>query len=500
MRRLSLIISAFLAACDGSSSSDVSSSVKGCLLDDAADVCGATPQAITSAVTEEGAPAISAGVTYAISAPSPGARSFVVFTAMTSGVHTFYFGDEQPLRVCDEDPTCSGAVNGCPVFHRLAQYDLAIGEHYELELRPIAHGHPFTVHIVAPTEEPSSGVKLAAAATFAAGTTPYYLEVSDLDGDQALDLVVSTPDDASGMTTVDILQGTGAGAFSLENQIMTSAPGETVASDFTGDGIVDIAGVAFDGQGPLPAFFLTGQGGLRYASSTWGAGREFLPRLSGADFDEDGTIDLVAAYAGGFVITTMPDFTVTDEELAYGFETRQAIAADFNGDGFADVAAASGSAGTVSLYLGDGTGTVTFDRELTLPGGAITQIAAFDLDDDIGSDLVALHADSTATVAVSGDAFATGQTLGDNLVFASGIAAGDFDHDGRLDLAFGHIASGSEIAIYLASDAGFVSGGTLAVPGGSPTRDVAAADVNGDGFDDLVATVLGGVAVYLSTP
>jgi hypothetical protein len=509
MRRRALIISAFLAACNGSGNSDVSSSVKSCVIDDVAPACSAAPQAMTSAATEETAPAVEAGVTYAISGPSPGAKSFVVFTATTSGVHTFYFGGEAPIRVCDEEPTCSGALQGCPTLHRAAQYDLVIGEHYEIELRPIAPGHPFTLHIVAPASAPSSGVKLAAAQTYAAGTTPYYLETGDLDGDQALDLVVSTPDDASGMTTVDLLQGSGTGAFALVNQVTTSAPGETVVSDFSGDGTADIVGVAFDGQGPLPAFYLQGQGGFRYATSTWGDGRDFQPRLSGGDFDEDGTLDVVATYAdssestdvGGFAIVIVPGFTALDDEAVFGPATRQAIAGDFNGDGHQDVVVASRTTGNVRLYLGDGTGAVTFDSELALPGDGTLQIAAFDLDRDGASDLVALHAGALPTVSYGGAAgFSAPTTFAELSSFASGIAAGDFDHDGRLDLAIGHLESDTPIDVFLASDTGFTLGGTLEVPNGSPTRDLVAADFNGDGLDDLAATNLGAVAVYLSTP
>lgn len=499
MRRLTLLASAFLVACGGSESTE-RSSVESCVLDDVAPACDAPPQSITAAATEETAPAIQAGVTYAIEGPAPGARGYVVLTATTSGIYTFYFGDEAPVRVCDEEPLCASSVVGCQALHRAAQYNLVVGEHYELELRPIAPGHPFRLHVVAPASSPSSGIRLAEAQTFAAGTTPYYLEVGDVDGDQALDLVVSTPDDASGMTTIDLLQGSGTGSFSLVNQVTTSAPGETVIADVTGDGIADIAGIAFDGQGPLPAFFLRGQGAFRYAVSTWGDGRDFQPRLAGADFDEDGRIELVAAYAGGFVITSTPAFTVVDDELAYGADTRQAVAGDFNGDGHQDVVAASGSASTVTLYLGDGTGNVTFEREVSLPGGAITQLAAFDLDRDARTDLVALHADSTATISLGADTFASSQTLVENLDFASGIAAGDFDHDGRLDLAFGHLASGNPIAVFVATDAGFAAGGTLEVPGGVATRDVTAADFNADGYDDVAATLLGAVAIYLSTP
>jgi hypothetical protein len=198
---------------------------------------------------------------------------------------------------------------------------------------------------------------------------------------------------------------------------------------------------------------------------------------------------------------TVPGFTALDDESVFGPTTRQAIAGDFNGDGHQDVVVASRTTGNVRLYLGDGTGAVTFDSELALPGDGTLQIEAFDLDRDGASDLVALHVGALPTVSYGGaGGFSAAQSLDEPASLPSGIAAGDFDHDGRLDLAIGNLASDTMIDVFLATDTGFTLGGSLAVPNGSPTRDLVAADFNGDGFDDLAATNLGAVAVYLSTP
>ena len=239
---------------------------------------------------------------------------------------------------------------------------------------------------------------------YAAGPLGSYVTAADLNGDGALDLVDSSSSNAGSRNEVHVLRGDGTGAFTDVTTITTSSPpNETVVSDFSGDYTADIVGIGADGQGPLPDIYLQGQGNFQFALSTWGDSRDFNAFLAAADFDEDGTQDLVAAYkddatqTGGFVIMKMPGFTVIQNDLALGHTALQAVAGDFDGDGHQDIVAARYDSNVVRLYRGDGSGTVTFATEVTLPGGSVTEIRAFDLDGDGRSDLVALDGNGTAS-------------------------------------------------------------------------------------------------------
>jgi hypothetical protein len=351
-------------------------------------------------------------------------------------------------------------------------------------------------------------VKLAYSSTVPTQGGVAWVNTADLDGDGVLDLVISEGDDAAGISDIRFARGTAAGAFSDAGQIRTSIPWQTVIADFDRDGFLDVIGVAWDGMGALPGFFLHGQGAFQFTSSSWTHARDYHRTVSAADFNEDGTKDLVAAWddsqtvadPGGFVITTMPSDTEVQLETAFGKNTEQAIAGDFNGDGHADVVAASNAASALKLYLGNGSGTVAFAQDIALPGSTIRHIEAFDLDRDGRDDVVAVHADNTVTVSYGLTlGFSTPQVLFIDNSFNVGITAGDFDHDGQLDLAFGNSDANSAITVFVATGSGFSNAGTLAAPSGG-TGQLCTGDFNRDGFDDLASGGVDGAKVFLSTP
>jgi hypothetical protein len=172
------------------------------------------------------------------------------------------------------------------------------------------------------------------------------------------------------------------------------------------------------------------------------------------------------------------------------------LAADFNNDGVPDIAVANQNTNSISILLGNGTGSVH-----ALPafgaGAGPEALAAGDFNRDGKPDLAVLN-QNDGTVGIyfgHGDGTFTHNT--DYLVgptaqggFAGGVVAADFNHDGILDLA---VATGTSNQVFLflgRPDGSFISTTPFSILAQLATGPIAAADFNQDGNLDLVVQEL----------
>jgi hypothetical protein len=224
--------------------------------------------------------------------------------------------------------------------------------------------------------------------------------------------------------------------------------------------------------------------------------------LAVGDFNNDGRRDQAVANAGSNDVTILlgdgtGDFTAagTSPEAA-GTNPRAVVVGDFNGDGKQDLAVPNAVSDTVTILLGDGTGNFTAPG--TSPetvGDSPFDVAVGDFDGDGKQDLaVPNSASDNLTILLgdgTGDFTAAGtspEPVGDAPVY---VAVGDFDSDGKQDLATANNVS-SDVTILLGDGTGdFTAAGTETI-GVGPT-DVAVGDFDRNGMQDLAVTRFSGI-------
>lgn len=311
---------------------------------------------------------------------------------------------------------------------------------------------------------------------FATGNRPIAPILADIDGDGKPDMIVANFLENS----ISIYRNTStsgsmdAGSFGPKIDFVTnSQPVHISLGDLNGDGRPDlvVANAASGNSlsyvsvylnqsspGSIDATSLKQKMDIALASGSSG------PRSTAiADFDGDGLSDIAVACAGSNSIVLLRNLSSNPNNLAFNssltFPTGAApfsmLAQDFDGDGKIDLAVANRDTNTVSLY-----------RNLSVNGGHIAFSAA--------------------------TAFTTGNR-------PHAITAGDYDGDGKIDLAVANLDDHSVSIFRNTLSAGTIDATSFApkvdLNVGSNPNDIRTADLDGDGRPDLATSNYGSNSV-----
>jgi hypothetical protein len=313
--------------------------------------------------------------------------------------------------------------------------------------------------------DPQNPGKFQRQISIATAETATGVAIADVNGDGVPDLITcegtTAPQGLAGLVEIFLGIPNSPGHFATPAQYKLSSgrvSGAIRVADLNRDGIPDIAVLTspllqvtiFEGNPNQPGTFVqTGQvgGGLDTSDSGYGQ-----VQLQIADLNNDGLPDLLTGVGSVNVVlnnSDSPGAFLSANKIGTGSFV---VTADFNGDGIPDIAYADvGNVVTVLLSVAGQPGT--FQSAVTYSAG-------------------------------------NGIT---------GLVAGDFNRDGHSDLA---VANATDTTISVLTNDGTHPGQFLpqvVYPTAASPTYLATADMNGDGFPDLVALDrAGNVEVLLS--
>ena len=322
------------------------------------------------------------------------------------------------------------------------------------------------------------------------GANPRSLTSGDIDRDGFLDLIVTE----YGAARVTIYWGNGTGTFlqrpALSLPTIANPQGVAVA-DFDLDGRPDIVTVSVGGVGAGVAIhFATANPGTFTRWDIQGTPQANVVTVG--DFDKDGRTDIAAAGSTTSDITTLVNTRAGWSIRTFpsgGASPRGIVTADLNRDGVLDLVLAARGTSTVLILQGLGNGTFGTPEAIPAARGS-RAVAAGDFDLDGRVDVASANEYAgSVTILSNTTAFPRAgfrfrrEMLGDGEVLGSGgqaIDVADFNHDGRLDAVTEddgvHVRFGDGRVSKLAS---------------FPVLDLKAVDLNHDGHMDVMAVTAG---------
>lgn len=320
---------------------------------------------------------------------------------------------------------------------------------------------------------------------YTVGSNCYSTIAADFNGDHVLDLAVVSNDQAN----FTILSGNGDGTFKTTGTFaIPSTPGYAATGDFNHDGKVDLA---ISGIGVVYVFLGNGDG-------TFGGATDYTMQADAgplvvADFNGDGNPDMATTDASTGTVAVMVNGVSTNYTV--GSSPEGIAVGDYNRDGKLDLAVANFGSSNISILLGNGDGTFQPAVNVATTNGPYGIITA-DTNNDSNLDLIVAtpgYSQTENQVAILlGNGNGTFQAPVNYAVGSDpmAVAAGDFNDDRKLDLAVANEGSGT-VSVLLGNGNGTFQTATSYTAAGALDA-LAVGDFNDDGALDVAGSYYNG--------
>jgi hypothetical protein len=395
-------------------------------------------------------------------------------------------------------------------------YSVSVGD-FNGDGRPdlvIANGSN-TVSVLLNTTNPGAVMpSFALQQTFIAGDGPVFVAVGDFNGDGKPDLASANYNS----NTISVLlnttaPGAASASFTTQQTFGASAgPASLTVDDFNRDGRPDLASANHYSNTVSVLLNTTAPGATTPSfatQQTFSTGNNSNPNsVAVGDFNGDGRPDLASANYSSHTVSVLLNTTTfatgplaftTQQPFSTGSWPDSVIVGDFNGDGRPDLASANGGPNTVSVLLNTtapGETTPSFAPQQSFDTGVSPRsVAVGDFNSDGKLDLASANYDSdtvsvllnTITPGAATPSFAPQQSFGTG-ANPIGVAVGDFNSDGKPDLASANLYANTvsvllNITMPGATTPSFTNQRTYGT--GISPHSVAVGDFNGDGRPDL---------------
>jgi hypothetical protein len=260
-----------------------------------------------------------------------------------------------------------------------------------------------------------------------------------------------------------------------------------VVADFDGDRDLDIV-TSNDRPDTKVIYLNDGRARFRVAG-TWGAPEWSTRNASAADLNGDGSPDIIAANRPGPSFVCLNDGKGNFPPPCMAIPAASAtsiVAADFDNDRNVDLAVPERDGGQSRIYFNDGKASFTRTTPFGSPRAAARVASAADFDRDGDLDLVVGDEGAASMTVYMNDGkgnMKEGFKTQDRTRVPYALSTGDMNRDGRMDIVIGYISARPSVFFNMENGSRFTP--VEFGDGKGSAYGFALGDLNGDGKPDI---------------